>query len=175
MTVLVILVLIVAALLAYVASRPDTFRVERSIRIEASAETIFPHINNLHQWEAWSPWEKVDPGVQRSYSGADSGPGAVYAWQGNNKVGQGRMEITATTPPQRVLMKIDFIKPFEGHNSIEFTLVPDGDATRVTHAMYGPNQFLSKLMGLFFSMDGMIGQKFEEGLASLKALAEKQS
>jgi len=173
MTIVAIFALIVVALLVYAATRPDTFRVERSIRIQAPPDKIFPLINDLHQWEAWSPWEKVDPAVQRSYSGAPSGPGAVYAWQGNNKVGQGRMEITATTPPARVLMKIDFIKPFEGHNTIEFTLVPEGEATRVTHAMYGPSSFVSKLMGLFFSMDSMIGNKFAEGLASLKTLAEK--
>jgi hypothetical protein len=172
-TIAIIIAAVVAALLIYAATQPDTFRVERSTVIKAPPEKIFSQINGFHQWEAWSPWEKIDPAIKRTYSGAESGKGAVYGWQGNKDVGQGRMEIVESTPSSNVLIKIDFMEPFEGHDMVQFTLQPQGDATKVTQAMYGPSPFISKLMSLFFSMDKMVGQKYEEGLASLKAIAEK--
>jgi hypothetical protein len=172
-TIAIAIAAVVAAILIYAATQPDTFRVERSIVIKAPPEKIFSQINGFHQWEAWSPWEKIDPAIKRTYSGADSGKGAVYGWQGNKDVGQGRMEIIESTPSSKVLIKIDFMEPFEGHDMVQFTLQPQGDATKVTQAMYGPSPFISKLMGLFFSMDKMVGQKYEEGLASIKAIAEK--
>lgn len=172
-TVVIIIALLIAGILIYAATRPDTFRIERSTSIKATPEKIFPLISNFHQWEAWSPWEKIDPALKRSYSGAESGTGAVYGWQGNKNIGHGRMEIIESTPPSRLLIKIDFIKPFEAHNTVEFILERQGDSVKVTQAMYGPSPFISKLMGLFFSMDKMVGQKYEEGLASLKAIAEK--
>jgi uncharacterized protein YndB with AHSA1/START domain len=170
----IIIAVLIAATLVYAATRPDTFRVERSIVIDAPPAKIFPQLNSFHQWEAWSPWDKIDPTMKRSYSGAASGKGAVYGWEGNKNVGQGRMEIVETTPSSGLLIKIDFMKPFEGHNMVQFTLVPQGDATKVTQAMYGPSPFMTRLMGLFFSTDKMVGPKYEEGLASLKAIAEKQ-
>lgn len=169
----VALLVLLASLLLYAAFKPDTFRVERSATLRAAPETIFPLINDLHQWERWSPWEGADPALRRTYSGAASGPGAVYEWNGNNKVGQGRMEIVASSSPGRVLIKLDFIKPMEGHNMVEFTITQAGDVSTVTHAMYGPSPFLSRLMTIFFSMEKMVGSKFEEGLATLKAIAEK--
>jgi hypothetical protein len=169
---LVIVVVLIALLLIYAATRPDTFRVERSVIINAPAEKIFPLINDFREWEPWSPWEKVDPAVKRSYSGAASGEGAVYEWNGNKNIGQGRMEIVESLPPSKVKLKIDFIKPFEAHNTIEFTLIPQGDSTLITQAMYGPSPFISRLMGIFCSMDKMVGRKYEEGLANLKALSE---
>ena len=172
-TIAIVIAVLVAAVLVYTAMQPDTFRVERSIVIKAPPEKIFPNINGFHQWEAWSPWEKIDPAIKRTYSGAESGKGAAYGWQGNKDVGTGRMEIVESTPSSNVLIKIDFMEPFEGHDMVQFTLAPQGDGTKVTQAMYGPNPFLAKLMGLFFSMDKMVGQKYEEGLASLKAIAEK--
>jgi len=172
-TVAIVIAVLVAAVLVYAAIQPDTFRVERSIVIKASPEKIFPNINGFHQWEAWSPWEKIDPAVKRTYSGAESGKGAVYGWQGNKDVGTGRMEIVESTPSSNVLIKIDFMEPFEGHDTVQFKLEPQGDGTKVTQAMYGASPFLAKLMGLFFSMDKMVGQKYEEGLASLKAIAER--
>ena len=172
-TMAIIIAVLIAATLAYAATRPGTFRVERSIVIDAPPEKIFPQINGFHQWEAWSPWDKIDPAMKRSYSGAAHGKGAVYGWQGNRDVGQGRMEMVESTPASGLLIKIDFVKPFEGHNMVQFTLVPQGDATKVTQTMYGPSPFMAKLMGLFFSMDKMVGQKYEEGLASLKAIVEK--
>jgi Polyketide cyclase / dehydrase and lipid transport len=172
-TVAIVIAVLVAAVLVYTAMQPDTFRVERSIVIKAPPEKIFPNINGFHQWEAWSPWEKIDPAIKRTYSGAESGKGAAYGWQGNKDVGTGRMEIVESTPSSNVLIKIDFMEPFEGHDMVQFTLAPQGDGTKVTQAMYGPNPFLAELMGLFFSMDKMVGQKYEEGLASLKAIAER--
>jgi hypothetical protein len=168
----IIIVALIVALLLYAATRPDTFRVERSLSIKVPAEKIFPLINDFREWEPWSPWEKADPALKRSYSGAASGEGAVYEWSGNKNIGQGRLEIVESLPPSKVKLKIDFIEPFEAHNMIEFTLVPQGDSTRVTQAMYGPSPFTSRLMGIFCSMDKMVGQKYEEGLANLKALSE---
>jgi hypothetical protein len=169
---LAVIALIAVALL-YAATRPDTFRVQRSIRINATPEKIAPLVHDFHQWEKWSPWEKIDPALTRTYSGAANGQGAVYAWAGNKDIGQGRMEVLEAASPAKVLIKLDFITPFEAHNLVEFTLVPEGNATMVTQAMYGPSPFISKVMGLVFSMDKMVGGKYEEGLQNLKALAEK--
>jgi hypothetical protein len=167
--------LLLAAALIYVATRPDTFRIERSIGIIAPPEQIFPLMNDFHRWEAWSPWEKIDPACTRSYSGADSGKGAVYGWQGNKNIGQGRMEIIESVPLSRIVIKIDFIKPFAARNTVEFFFEQQGDTVKVTQAMYGPSPFLAKLMGLFCSMEKMVGQKYEQGLASIKAIAEKEA
>lgn len=164
---------IIVALLVFAATRPDNFRVERSVNIKAPPEKIFPLISDFHQWEAWSPWEKVDPAVKRSYSGSASGRGAVYEWQGNRDIGQGRMEIIEARPASNLVIRIDFIRPFEARNTIEFTLERQGGSSTVTQAMYGPSPFISRLLGLFFSMDKMVGQKYEEGLASLKGVAER--
>ena len=172
-TIALLLAVLIGLLLIYASTRPDSFRIERSITVASPPGKVFALINNFHQWELWSPWEKVDPQIQRSYSGPAEGPGAIYAWQGNKDIGSGRMEIVAATAPTQLEIKIDFITPFEAHNTVSFTLVPQGQATLVTQAMYGPSPFVSKLMSVFFSMDKMVGSKYEEGLATLKALAEK--
>ena len=172
-TVAVVVVLLLAAILIFAATRPDTFRVERSASIEAPPEKIFPLIADFENWRAWSPWERLDPALKRSYSGPRSGKGAAYAWEGNGEVGHGRMEIEQASPPSRIVVKLDFMKPFEAHNVAEYTLERKGDATQVTWAMHGPSPYAAKLMGIFFSMDRMVGSKFDEGLANLKALAEK--
>jgi len=171
-TILIVVVLILAAVLIYAATLPDSFRVERSTGIKATPEKIYPLINDLHSMQTWSAWEKVDPGMKRAHSGAASGVGAVYEWEGNNDIGQGRMEIIESSP-SRVILRMDFIKPFAAQNTVEFTLKPEGDATRVTQAISGPSPYISKLFGLFCSMDKMIGGKFEESLAALKTAAEK--
>jgi uncharacterized protein YndB with AHSA1/START domain len=171
--VVVLLVIVVAAVLGVAATKPDAFRVERTASIKAPPDKIFALINDLHGWGAWSPYEKKDPAMKRTFSGAASGKGAVYEWDGNKNVGKGRMEITETSPPSRILIKLDFISPFEGHNTAEFTMVPKGDATSVTWAMDGPAPFVSKVMQVFINLDSMIGKDFEEGLANLKSLAEK--
>ena len=171
-TAIVVAVLLVS-LGAFVATRPDGFRIERSVRIQAPPDRIYPLINDLHAWGQWSPWEKVDPALQRTYSGQAAGVGAVYEWQGNRDVGSGRMEITQSAPPSQVVIKLDFLQPFEAHNTAEFALQPAGDTTTVTWAMYGPNTLLGKVMSLFFDMDSMVGPQFETGLANLKHVAEK--
>lgn len=168
-----VLVVVVAGILVYAATRPDTFRVQRSASIKAPPDKIFAMINDLHGWSAWSPYEKKDPAMKRTFSGASSGKGAVYEWDGNNQVGKGRMEVIETTPPSKVLIKLDFIKPFEGHNTAEFTMEPKEGNTVVTWAMYGPAAFMTKLIGIFMNMDAMIGNDFAAGLANLKAAAEK--
>lgn len=170
--VLIIVVVLIAAVLVFAAIRPGTFKLERAATIKAPPEKILAFINDFRRWTVWSPWEKLDPALKRSYSGSASGPGAVYAWQGNSKVGQGRMEIIASSPSATTI-KLDFIKPFEAHNIADFTLVPQGDSTTVTWAMHGPNSYLAKLMHLFFNMDKLVGGDFERGLANLKATAEE--
>lgn len=167
------LVAVVAGILIYAATRPDTFRVQRSASIKAPPEKIFALINDLRGWSAWSPYEKKDPAMKRTFSGPASGKGAVYEWDGDKNVGKGRMEITEVAPPSKVVIKLDFIKPFEGHNIAEFTMEPKGDNTVVTWAMYGPSAFMMKVMGIFMNMDNMIGNDFAAGLANLKGVAER--
>jgi uncharacterized protein YndB with AHSA1/START domain len=169
---ILVLVFIVGALIV-AATRPDAFRVERSASIAAPPEKVFPLINDFKRWDAWSPWEKKDPAMKRTYSAVTSGKGARYAWEGNGEVGQGSMEIVESAAPSRVALKLDFVKPFEGHNRVDFTLEPRGGATRVTWAMHGPMPYVSKVISLFCNMDAMIGKEFEAGLASMKAAAEK--
>ncbi len=170
--VLAVVVIAVAAVAVYASTKPDSFTVRRSIAIKAPPEKIIALITDLRGWTAWSPYEAKDPAMKRTHSGAPSGKGAIYEWDGNSKVGSGRMEITDTTA-DKVVIKLDFLKPFEGHNTAEFTLVPQGDTTIVTWAMYGPARFITKVMSTFFNLDKMIGDDFEVGLANLKATAEK--
>jgi len=166
-------IVVIAALLVFAATQPDTLRVQRTTSIKAAPDKIFPLIDDFHSWGSWSPYEKRDPEMKRTFSGTASGKGAVYEWDGNSSVGKGRMEITDTSPPTRVTIKLDFIKPIEGHNVAEFVLEPSGDATNVTWVMQGPAPYISKLMSVFINMDSMIGNDFETGLANLKALTEK--
>lgn len=175
--VLLILAGVIAAaiivILVIAATRPDTFQVQRAAVIQASPEKIFPLIEDFHAWGGWSPWEKKDPAMKRNFSGPSTGKGAIYAWDGNGEVGQGSMEIVEDTPPSKLVLKLDFVKPFEGHNVVTFTLVPQGEATNVTWTMEGVSPFMAKVVGLFCDMDSMIGKEFEVGLRDLKALAEK--
>jgi uncharacterized protein YndB with AHSA1/START domain len=167
------LVLAVAAILVYAYFRPDTLHVQRSTSIKASPDKIFALINDFDQWAAWSPYEKKDPAMKRTRSGAPKGKGAVYAWDGDKNVGKGRMEITDAQPPSKVTINLDFEKPFAGHNTVVFTIEPKGDAVNVTWAMTGRSVYIARVIGIFISMDKMIGTDFEAGLASLKAVAEK--
>ena len=158
--------------IAYVATRPNELRVTRETLIAAPPERIFGHLVNLPGWRAWSPWEKKDPAMKRTYEGPESGPGAIYGWEGNKDVGSGRMEVKQATPFSKIVIDLHFLKPFEARNTVEFTLEPKGGATRVVWLMYGPAHFMSKLMGVFMNMDRMIGKDFEAGLANLKKAAE---
>ena len=171
--IVVILAIAAAAILIIAANKPQTLRVQRAIGIEAPAEKIFPLISDFHQWLKWSPYEQKDPAMKRTYGGADSGKGATYAWDGDKNVGSGRMEILEATAPSKVVIKLDFFKPFEGHNTAEFTMLPQGDGTHVTWVMHGPANFMSRLMQVFLNLDKMIGRDFEAGLARLKTITEK--
>lgn len=171
--VVVVVMLLLAALLLYVATRPSGFRIQRSIRIFAPRERLFAYVSDLHNFDAWSPWATLDPAMQKIHSGAASGVGAAYEWRGNNKVGQGRMEIIDAVEPARVVIKLDFLKPFAAHNTTEYILAEAADGTEFTWLMHGPNSFASRVMSLFFSMDKMVGAQFEQGLASLKSLVEQ--
>jgi carbon monoxide dehydrogenase subunit G len=169
----IVIVVLIAALLIYAATRPDTLRVQRSTNIKAPPEKIFALINDFHSWGAWSPYEKKDPAMKRTMSGAANGKGAVYEWEGDKNVGKGRMEIAESSPPSKVTLKLDFVKPFEAHNIVDVTLEPKGDSTNVTWAMHGPSPYISKIIGIFLNMDSMIGKDFETGLANLKTVAER--
>jgi hypothetical protein len=171
-TLLVIVALAILGILGFAATKPDVFRVQRSASIKASPEKIAGVLSDFHAWAAWSPWEKMDPAMQRSYGGAPKGKGATYAWQGNSQVGQGRMEITDATPG-RVALDLDFVKPFPASNKVEFALASKGEATEVTWSMAGPVPYLAKIVHVFVDMDRMVGAQFEAGLANLKAVAEK--
>lgn len=170
--VLAVVVLAIVGVLIYASMQPDSFRLSRSTHIAAPPEKVHALINDFHKWLGWSPWEGLDPQLKRLYSGAETGRGAAYAWEGNNKVGAGRMEITESNP-RAVIIKLDFLRPFEAHNTCEFTLAPQAGGTEVVWSMYGPSPFMAKVMHLFFSMDKLVGKDFERGLANLKGLAEK--
>jgi hypothetical protein len=168
----VVIVVVVGGVLTIASTRPDTFRVVRSADIKAPPAKIYPLIDDFQRWTAWSPYEGRDTAMKRSFSGPTSGMGAGYSWEGNSQVGQGSMEIVDATPPSKIVLKLDFIKPFEAHNTVDFTLVAKGDATSVTWDMRGPVPFIGKIMHVFINMDRLVGSDFETGLANLKALAE---
>ena len=159
--------------LLFAASRPDSFRIERSATIKAPPEKLYAQVNDLKAWTAWSPWERIDPALKRTYSGPQSGKGAAYAWEGNKDVGVGRMEITDAVSASTITIKLDFLKPFEAHNTAEFTMLPQGNATSVHWVMHGPSNFMSKVMHVFMNIEKMVGKDFEAGLANLKRLTEK--
>jgi uncharacterized protein YndB with AHSA1/START domain len=167
-----VIVFAVVVLVVVAAMKPDAFRVERSATFTAPAEKVFPHLNDFHNWPTWSPWEKLDPAQKRTHSGATSGKGAVYEWEGNKKVGQGRMEITESTFPSKITIQLDFIKPFSANNITVFTVAGQGGTTTVTWTMTGRQPFMFKVMALFMSMDKMIGKDFEAGLAAMKGVVE---
>jgi hypothetical protein len=163
----------IVAVLVFALTKPDTFRIERSVAVKAPADAIYPLVADFHRWTGWSPYEGRDPTMKRAFGGTAVGKGATYAWDGNNNVGAGHMEILEANASSKLRIKLDFERPFEGHNTAEFTFAPQGDATLVTWAMYGPAPLMSKVMQVFINMDSMIGKDFEAGLASLKKLTEK--
>lgn len=173
MTILLIILLVIVAFLVVVAMRPNTIRYERSAVINAAPERLFPLVNDFHAWRKWSPWEDKDPQMQRTFEGPANGVGARYAWKGNKNVGEGSMEVKEAQPFGRVVIALDFIKPWEAHNTADFTFVPEGNGTRVNWVMTGPANFGTKLFGLLFNLDKMVGKDFEKGLAQLKVVAEQ--
>jgi uncharacterized protein YndB with AHSA1/START domain len=169
----IVLVAAIGAVLAYATTRPDTFRVQRTASMKAPPEKVYALITDFRGWTAWSPYEKRDPAMKRTFGNPASGKGAIYEWDGNKDVGQGRMEIIDVAPPSKVVIKLDFFRPFEAHNTAEFTMLPRGDTTDVTWAMHGPVPYLAKIMHMIFNIDRMVGDDFATGLGNLKALAEK--
>jgi len=170
-----ILLVLAAALLTVVATRPNTLHVDRKQVLAAPPAVVFALVNDFQKWAAWSPWEKLDPSMQKKYEGAPSGVGASYYWLGNDKVGEGRMTILESVPGERIRIKLEFIKPWEGTNATTFTFAPRGEETEVTWAMDGPATFMTKLFSLVADMDGMIGKDFEKGLGQMKAVAEAEA
>lgn len=164
---------VIAGILIYAATRPDSFRVQRVVLIDAPPDKVFPLIDDLKAWSAWSPYEKKDPAMKRTFGAVTAGKGATYAWEGNDEVGQGSLEIVESSP-RKIVIKLDFLKPFEAHNMGEFVMNAKGDGTSVTWAVYGPSPYISKVIGTFMNLDDMIGRDFEKGLADLKAAAEKK-
>jgi len=166
-------VLAIIGVLVYAATFSNTFEVQRSLRINASADKIFPLISNMRGMNTWNPFAEADPEIKITYTGPESGKGARYEWTGNSKVGEGNIEITDVSAPSRVTLQLNMLKPLEAHNTVVFTLVPNGSGTDVTWAMSGERPFIGKVMDAVFNMDRMVGGQFEKGLAKLKAIAEK--
>jgi hypothetical protein len=169
---LIVIVAIVFVFLVIVALQPADYRVVRSAAISAPPEAVFEQVNDFHKWEAWSPWEKLDPAMKRTFDGPPSGTGASYSWTGNSKVGEGRMALAESHPSDLIRIKLDFIKPFASTADTEFTFKPSGPQTTVTWSMAGRKSFISKAFCLLMSMDKMIGGDFERGLAGLKSVSE---
>jgi Polyketide cyclase / dehydrase and lipid transport len=169
----IIVALVISGVLLFAATRPDTFRIQRTASIKAPPEKLFPLINDLRRFNTWNPYEKKDPDMKGRYSGAARGKGAAYAFAGNRDVGMGSIEITDSAAPRQVSMRLHMIEPFEASNNIEFVLEPKGEVTQVTWAMEGNVPYPAKILQLFVSMDRMVGQDFEAGLANLKAAAEQ--
>jgi len=170
--ILIALGFLVVVFVVIVALRPAEFRVERSTRIAAPPAAVFAQVNDFHHWDAWSPWAKIDPAMTKAYSGASAGTGAIYSWQGNAQVGEGRMTIMESRPGEMVRIKLEFMKPFAATNTAEFLFMARDNQTEVTWTMTGVSNFMMKAVGLFVSMDKMVGGDFEKGLAQLKAVAE---
>jgi hypothetical protein len=170
--VLLVLVLAVAALCVAITLQPAEFRFERSATISAPPATVFAQVNDFHKWRDWSPWEELDPNLQRTYAGEPAGTGAIYSWVGNSEVGEGKMTITESRPNEFIRIKLEFIKPFAATSTSEFSFKPDGDKTNVTWTMTGQNNFIGKAFHLFMNMDKEIGAQFDKGLAKLKTVAE---
>ncbi|HEY0840742.1 MAG TPA: SRPBCC family protein, partial [Vulgatibacter sp.] len=166
------LAVVVVAFVAVVLAQPSTFQVERSAEMKAPADIVFGYVEDLHRWSDWSPWDKLDPAQKKTYEGAEKGKGAIFAWSGNDQVGEGRMTITDARANEAVDVKLEFLKPWKSTNDVTFRLAASGDATKVTWRMEGEADFLGKAMSLFMDMDAMVGKDFEAGLATLKGIAE---
>lgn len=172
-TILIIAAIIIVVALIVVSVQPAEFSVRRSATLPAPAGAVFPHVNDLHMWEAWSPWAKMDPNAKSTYSGSPAGEGASMAWAGNKNVGEGRMTITESRANEAIHIKLEFFKPFKATNAAEFTFKPEGNGTLVTWTMSGTNNFMGKLFGLIMNCDKMVGGQFEKGLASLRDVTAK--
>lgn len=165
--------LLICLLVILIASRPNDFRITRSATMAAPASKVFEQVNDFHKWDDWSPWAKLDPDCKNNFEGAPAGVGAGFSWDGNNKVGAGRMTITESRPSDLIRIKLDFLRPFKSTNIAEYTFQPEGQQTRMTWTMIGNANFMTKAFSMFCNMDKMIGKDFEKGLAGIKAIVEK--
>ncbi len=165
-------VVVIGVFAVIVAMRPSDFRVERSAVVAAPAPVVFAQVNDLHNWDAWSPFAKLDPAAKQTFEGPRAGTGAALAWAGNRQAGEGRMTITESRPHELIRFRLDFVKPFAVTNTAEFTFTPQGDQTAVTWSMSGRQNFMAKAFCMFMSMDKMVGGEFEKGLAQMKSVAE---
>jgi hypothetical protein len=173
LNIILIAVAVIAVLFVIiVAWQPADFCVTRTATVSAPAAVVFAQVNDLHRWEAWSPWEKIDPALKRTFEGSSAGTGTSYSWVGNKKVGEGRMTITESRPSDLIRIKLEFLKPFKATNTAEFTFKSEGNQTVVTWSMFGKNNFMGKAMHLVINMDKMIGGQFEKGLGQMKSVAE---
>ena len=170
--VLLVVVIIILGILGFAATRPDTFKVERSITIQAPADIVFNQINNFHKWAAWSPWAKLDPQAKYTFEGAEQGTGAIHTWDGNKEVGTGRMTIVESNPHSLIKIRMEFEKPMKGDSDVEFKFDHQNDQTTVVWSMSGHSNFVGKVMCLFMNMDKMVGGQFEKGLNDIKAISE---
>lgn len=173
MSILLVVLLLLVCVVAYASTKPDDFSVAREMTMPLPAEKIFPHVNGFHKWNDWSPWAKIDPNCKNTFGGADSGKGATFAWDGNSKVGAGKMEITNSAAPARIDIKIDFLKPFKGTNDVIFTFTPVGTGTAVNWSMKGKQNIMMKVMSLFMNCEKMVGPQYEQGLKNLQDVASK--
>ena len=168
------LVILMAVFVLIVSLQPSEFSISRSATIDAPPAQVFPHVNDLHAWEAWSPWARLDPNAKNTFEGPPAGAGAKFSWDGNQEVGVGSMTISQSKPDELVQIKLDFVEPFPCSNDVEFTFHPEGNQTRVTWTMTGKNNFVGKALGLVMNMDKMVGSMFEQGLANLKTVVEER-
>ena len=170
--ILIAIAAIVVVFVAVVAMQPSEFRIVRSATISAPPPAVFAQVNDFHNWEAWSPWAKLDPAAKTTFEGPLAGTGAIFRWAGNDKIGEGSMTITESRPSDLIRITLEFVKPFAATNTAEFTFEPEGNQTAVTWSMAGKNNFIAKAVCLFMNMDKMVGGQFEEGLAELKTVVE---
>jgi len=170
--ILLALAFIAILFIVVIAGQPDEFKVVRSAKMSAPPDAVFAHVNDFHKWEAWSPWAKMDPACKNSFAGAPAGTGSIFSWAGNKKVGEGRMTILESRPNGLLRINLEFFKPFKATNTAEFIFQPDGDQTIVTWSMFGKNNFMGKIFGLFMNCDNMVGRDFEKGMAAMKSVAE---
>jgi hypothetical protein len=170
--ILITIAVIVVAFVVVVAMQPSEFRIVRSATISAPSPAVFAQVNDFHNWEAWSPWAKLDPAAKATFEGPSAGIGAIFRWAGNQEVGEGSMTITDSRPSDLIRIKLEFLRPFEATNTAQFTFKPAGNQTTVTWSMEGENNFIGKAVCLFMNMDKMVGGQFEKGLAQMKSVVE---
>lgn len=171
-----VVVLLIAVVLIAAAMQPTDYKITRSAKMKAPPAAVFAQVNDFHNWRAWSPWEKLDPNMERKFAGPEAGDGAKYSWSGNDKVGEGNMEITESQAPDEIAIRLEFVRPMADVCTTGFAFKPEGDETLVTWTMTGKNEgLINKAFCMFMNLDAMVGKDFEAGLAAIKKIVEKES